>query len=210
MGTAKRDDETAMARLQTFRGKLAGLKRPHEVEVNASSGYSGLTGQQHGHKNFSRLPLYLALSAIGLTIYMLGYSNKDPLAFVLWILTQVGSHKVKLERNPYMYQLKPTVANWRGLLPLPAISYGKDLEDIIKERNPEKKRLDLYVLEDGEERVTVKPTPSIDEPKKPFGNIWERDGTIVLKGMVSLPSISYVYVYFRYLRSSAGSETHRL
>ena len=99
-------------------GKLAGLKRPHKVEVNASSGHSGLTGQQHGHKNFSRLPLYLALSAIGLTIYMLVYSNKDLLAFVLWILTQSGSHKVRLERNPYMYQLMMTMSNWRGLLPL--------------------------------------------------------------------------------------------
>ena len=84
---------------------------------------------------------------------------------------------------------------------------GSSKMSVLREKT---KCLDLYVLEDGAERVTVKPTPSLDEPKKPFGSIRERNGTVVLKGMVSLPSISYVYVYFRYLRSSAGNGTHRL
>ena len=200
MGDARRNDEMAEGRLRTFQRKLAELVTlPRKVEVDARSGHHSLTGTQHSHKLPSRLLLFLALSVIGLTIYMLEFGNKDPLDLVLWMLTKMENHRVSLERNPYMYRLPPSVKNWRKQLrtPLPPLPYGKVLEDIMKEE-PKTKSLALYVLDD-RNHITFK--SSQDEPNKLFGNIWEAkdsEKTIVLKGMVSLTLISWVYVSFRY------------
>ena len=125
--------------------------------------------------------------------------------------SHIGTHW----NNPCMYRLPPSVKNWRQQLrtPLPPLPYGKVLEDIMEAKESQTKSLELYVLDD-RRHITVKPTPA--EPNKLFGNIWEAkddERTIVLKGTVSLTLISWVYVSFRYWRSSAGSrdcDTHRV